>query len=334
VNFAALALGVLPVVLFLLGLQFLDSYKLVRRGVLWQSLIAGVLAAGIAFAINVSLLHALGVPDAWVKRAIAPVLEEIMKAALIVLLVRADRVGFMVDAAIHGFAVGTAFAVVENLYYAWALPDGSIALWVVRGLGTAILHGSTTAIVGILSKDLTERRRSRSLVLFLPGLLIAIVAHALYNQLVVNPLLSTAALLVILPLVVVVVYERSERATRDWLGHGLDNDSELLESVLSGEVRHTAAGRYLESLRHRFEGPVLADMLCLLQIHLELSLRAKGILIARKAGIEVAPDPAVLRNLAELRFLEHSIGRTGRLAMLPLLGTSERDLWQVGLLRH
>ena len=330
----ALFLGILPVLLFLVALRVMDSYKLVAPRELIPSLAAGAAAAGLAFALNAWLLHGLHVPAPLVRRYIAPPIEEMLKAAWLISLVRRHRVGFMVDAGIHGFAIGTGFAVVENLYYAWALHSPETGLWIARGLGTAILHGSTTAIVGILDKDLSERHRWSATVSALPGLGIAVVIHSLYNHLLFNPLFATAVLLGIMPLLVVAIYERSERATRDWLGAGLDSDIERLELLLEGDESQTPIGEYFESLRHRFSGPVMGDMVCLLRIHLELSMRAKGILIARAAGVELPPDDSLRSTLNEMRYLERSIGGTGRLAMLPLLQTSSRDLWQITMLKR
>ena len=70
-----------------------------------------------------------------------------------VILVVAARVGFLVDAAVLGFAVGTGFALFENLNYLHTLPDATVTLWLVRGLGTAMLQGATTAIFAMLSKS-------------------------------------------------------------------------------------------------------------------------------------------------------------------------------------
>ena len=330
----ALFLGILPVLLFLVALRVMDSYKLVGPRELLASLAAGALAAGIAFALHAWLLRGLHLPRPLVTRYIAPVIEETLKAAWVIVLVRRHRVGFMVDAGIHGFAIGTGFAVIENLYYAWALHSTVVGLWIARGVGTAILHGSATAIVGILDKDLSERHAWSATVSALPGLGLAVIVHSLYNHLLFNPLLATAALLGVMPLLVVAIYERSERATRDWLGSGLDSDIERLELLLDGTESHTPIGEYFDSLHHRFSGPVMADMACLLRIHLELSMRAKGILIARAAGVELPPDDSVRKNLDEMRYLERSIGGTGRLAMLPLLQTSGRDLWQITMLRR
>jgi hypothetical protein len=135
-------------------------------------------------------------------------------------------------------------------------------------------------------------------------------------------------------LLLFVVFERSENATRDWLGVGFDSDVELLELILSGEIHDTKVGHYLESLKHRFPGAVVADMLCLLQIYLELSLRAKGILIARAAGLDVPPDERVRANFEEMKYLEHAIGPTGKIAILPFMRTSSRDLWQLHMLKR
>jgi hypothetical protein len=73
-------------------------------------------------------------------------------------------------------------------------------------------------------------------------------------------------------------------------------------------------------------------MLCLLQIHLELSMRAKGMLIARATGVAVEIDDEIRANFAELKYLEKAIGETGQIAIMPLRRTSSRDLWQLTML--
>lgn len=329
---AALGLGLVPVLLFLGGLLLLDSYKLVTRRAVLGSIGWGAVAAGVAFAAHVALLDRAGVDPTLLKRWIAPALEEPLKAAWVLLLVRRGRVGFVVDAALHGFAAGAGFALVENAYYWGALGNFGPALWLVRGLGTAVLHGSTTAIVAIVAKDLADRRGARLAAAAAPGLLVAFAVHAAFNHVVLNPLLTTALIVVVMPLLLLAAFERSERATRDWLGAGMDRDLELMELITSGEIRDSRIGHYLESLRDRFPGPVVADMLCLLQIHLELAIRAKGLLLAREAGLDVPMDDAVRANFQEMRYLERSIGPTGLLALQPVFQRSRRDLWQLHVL--
>ena len=63
----------------------------------------------------------------------ALVVEEILKGAVIVALIVRNRIGFLVDAVICGFAVGAGFAAVENVYYLANLPDASPVVWLIRG---------------------------------------------------------------------------------------------------------------------------------------------------------------------------------------------------------
>jgi RsiW-degrading membrane proteinase PrsW (M82 family) len=328
------ALGFAPVLLFLAGLRLMDSFKLVHARTLALALCLGAAAAGAAYLLHRVALARFGVdPDA-LRHVVGPCVEESLKAACLVWFLRGDRVGFLVDAAIVGFAIGTGFALVENIYYVGALADPSAALWLTRGLGTAVMHGSTAAIMAIVVKTLEDRHPRRALLGLVPALLLAIGIHAAFNDLPFQPLLTSAVLLVVMPLLMLGVFERSERLTRAWLVSGFDTEIDMLEQIVDHEVHGTAVGRYLAALRRRFDPIVVADLLCLLRVHLELSLRAKGILIARAAGVELPPDPAVRANLDELAYLERTVGATGRLAILPLRRTGSRDLWQIMLLER
>jgi RsiW-degrading membrane proteinase PrsW (M82 family) len=328
------AVALLPVLLFLAILVFLDSFKLVSiRSVLLALAAGGVaaLAAGWAYG---WLLDASGLTAPLYSRYAAPLVEETLKAAWIVLLLRRRRVGFLVDAAILGFAVGAGFALVENVDYLRALEERRVFLWLVRGFGTAVLHGATTAIFAMLAKGLGDRHPKHPWLTLAPGLLLAAGIHAAYNHVLLPPIVATALLFVVLPLVMVFVFEGSERTTREWLGGGLDVDIELMDSILSGQALETRVGDYLRSLKAHFPGEAVGDMLCLLRIQTELGIRAKGLLLAREAGLDVPVGDDVRANLLELRYLEGAIGRTGLLALKPLLGQSAQDLWQIYLLKQ
>ncbi|MEQ1832115.1 MAG: PrsW family glutamic-type intramembrane protease [Candidatus Eisenbacteria bacterium] len=328
----SLVAGFVPVIAFLLGLQVMDSYKLVHRRALLLALATGVGTAMLAYLLNSALLVFAHLPDALLRAWIAPVLEEALKAAVVAWLIHTDRVGFVVDAALFGFAIGAGFAVAENFYYAGALHDYTLTLWLVRGLGTAVMHGSTTALFAIVGKALADREAGP--LALLPGFGIAAIVHAAFNQISANPFVTTAILLGTMPVLLLAAFEYSERATREWLSSGFDSEMQMLEMILDGEVENTPVGRFLETLRHRFEPIVVADLLCLLTIHLELSLRAKGMLIARSVGVDVPVDDSVRANLEEMKYLEKAVGPTGCLAIMPLRRTSRRDLWQILLLER
>ena len=324
--------GVTPVCLFLITLVYLDSYKLVKlRRVLGMVLVGGVVA-GACYLANRELLENTELPAELVSGLAAPIIEELLKAALIIVMIRNRRIGFLADAAIQGFAIGTGFALVENLYYLSALPDSAVVLWLIRGFGTAIMHGGTTALFAIISKGMSESLSRPKLRSFLPGLSLAILIHAVFNRFLVSPLISTLVVLVILPYLLMFFFTRSERRLQSWLGTGFDMDNEVLRLINSGQFTQSPIGLYLKSLRQFYPGEVLADMLCYLRLHTELSLRAKGILMMRESGLPVKPDPTIRPKLEELQHLHGNIGKTAMLSLTPILRSSEQDLWQMEVL--
>jgi RsiW-degrading membrane proteinase PrsW (M82 family) len=328
----ALAVSVLPVFLFLGALVVLDSYKLISLRAILFAVAAGAAAALVGYAVNVSLRPALGFEMARYTVFVSPVVEELLKAVYIVWLLRRNKVGFVVDAAIYGFAIGTGFAFFENIYYLPVHPNPTIWTWIVRGFGTALMHSGTTAIFAMISRTLDNRATAVRLWTLLPGLAAAIVLHSLYNQFLVAPLLATALIVLVFPYIFMFLFQRSERETRGWVGSGFDTDQELLRVMRAGQVSDTPVGLYLKGLRTSYPPEVIVDMMCLLRLRAELGIKAKGILLMREAGFEADPDPSLPAKLEEMRYLEQSIGRTGMRALKPFVDTNAQDLWQLNLL--
>lgn len=328
----ALAVSGLPVFFFLGALVLLDSYKLIKLRAILLAVAAGAAAAVVGYAVNVTLRPALGLELARYTVFVSPVVEELLKAVYIVWLLRRNKIGFVVDAAIYGFAVGTGFAFFENIYYLPLHPNPTIWTWIVRGFGTALMHSGTTAIFAMISRTLDNRATAMRLWRLLPGLAAAVVLHSLYNQFLVAPLLATALIVLVFPYIFMFLFQRSERETRGWVGTGFDTDQELLRVMRAGQVSDTPVGHFLKDLRTSYPPEVIVDMMCLLRLRAELGIKAKGILLMREAGFEADPDPSLPAKLDEMHYLEQSIGRTGMRALKPFVHTSTQDLWQLNLL--
>lgn len=324
-----IAVAVAPVLAFLAVLILLDSYKLVRFKLVVSMLAFGASCALLAYLINSAGFRAFASSPEFYPRFGAPLVEEVLKASVLIYLIRAGRVGFAIDAGILGFAIGAGFAVVENLAYLQSIPGTNPVTWLIRGVGTAVMHGGATALFGVFARSLQARTDRPAAWVFLPGFVLAWGLHSLYNQAIVSPVVAAAAVAAGVPLLMIVIFVWSETGLREWLGEGFDRDVELLEMLGTGRFLETRAGQYLTSLTRAFPPPTVADMLCALRIHVELALRVKGDLLKREAGFEVIPDPETLARLQELRFLEKSIGPTGRLAMSPLLPKDARHRWQL-----
>ncbi|MES2101270.1 MAG: PrsW family glutamic-type intramembrane protease [Pseudomonadota bacterium] len=325
----AALLCLLPVLCFLTTLFWLDSYKLVQPGLVIVVLGSGIAAALLAFFVNKALLGRIPIDQVAYTRYLSPVIEEALKAFIILMLIRRHRIGFLVDAAILGFAVGCGFALVENLYVLWHAPDAGLATWVVRGFGTAIMHGGATAIVAVIGLAVIERDERRGLLAALPGLAVAVLLHSAFNHLAEAPKAATLAVLIAVPPTLLFAFHHGERALGDWLGRGFDADAQMLALIHSGELSGSPVGHYLKSLRSHFHGPVVADLLCYLSLFSELALRAKGVLMMRENGFEPTLDDETRAKFAEMRYLEAGIGRTGMLALQPLLPMRRKALSQI-----
>ncbi|HKI78588.1 MAG TPA: PrsW family glutamic-type intramembrane protease [Ignavibacteriaceae bacterium] len=339
-----IAISILPVVVFLALLIYMDSFKLVKISQVAETIIAGIVAAIVSYFINSYLLNNYPIQANTYKMYFSPVVEESLKASFIIYLLAKGKVGFMIDAAIYGFAIGTGFALIENIYYLGALNEPNLIIWFIRGFGTAVMHGGTIAIFAIITKNIMDRKNEFKLYQIIPGFLFVILynlfpglvfaygIHSFYNHFLLSPILLTLLQLIALPLIIALVFYRSENVLKEWMETGMDTDVELLEQINEGTVSNTHVGEYLTSLEKTFSGPVIADMLCYVKNHIELAIQAKGVLLMKQAGIPIVLDEETKEKLKEIKFLEKSIGPTGKLAISPILHQSTRDLWQIYML--
>jgi RsiW-degrading membrane proteinase PrsW (M82 family) len=324
--------GLLPVIIFLLLLLYMDSYKLVNLRTIILVILTGALLPFAGYWINGYAIGVLGWDFQTYSRYAAPVIEEGMKACVMIYLFRTNRIGFLVDSAILGFAVGAGFGVVENFYYLYMAADAQIAVWVVRGFGTAIMHGGTMALFGVMAQTLTERRMKINPLLYLPGFIVAITIHSVFNHFPGTPILTTLGTLLALPPIFLIVFQKSARTMHEWLEVDFDEDAALLEQINSGEFTESRIGRFLQDLKQKFPGTVVVDMLCYLRLYTELALRAKGVLMMRENGLDTPVGERTRAKFEEMHYLEKSIGKTGLLAMSPFLQMTRKDLWQLYVL--
>jgi RsiW-degrading membrane proteinase PrsW (M82 family) len=322
------------VAMYLMSLMILDSYKLVKLRAVILAVVVGWVALLICNYLNGFLMNLTGVDSVTFSKYLAPVTEETTKAAYLVFLIRSKRVGFLVDAVILGFAVGAGFGILENIFYLSLIPDTHTYSWLLRGCGTALMHGSTTAIFCVLAQREFERANSGSLIKMVPPLVVAIIMHSFYNHFFLSPAYMALVLTLGVPLTTTLIYRDSERSLEKWLGAGFDTDAETLEIINMGKVSESRLGTYITSLGAHFPPLVMVDIMCLLKIRTELAMAAKGILILRREGIEIEASADLLEKFEELNFLEKSIGPTGLLAIKPLRRSSGRDDWEKHLLRQ
>src|SRR6476619_589616 len=183
------ALALIPVLVMLAIFIWLDAFALMSLREVTLLLVAGGLGALAAWPVSGRLIDTLPIGFSNYSRFVAPWLEEAIKAAVIILLFRLNRIGYKLDAVISGFAIGAGFSVVENIIYLLRFPEYGAGTWLVRGLGTAVMHGTTLAILAATAHEFAERETREAsgdfefnIFWFLPGYLAAVAIHTTFNQ--------------------------------------------------------------------------------------------------------------------------------------------------------
>ena len=329
-----IVISLIPVVLFLGLLLFFDSFRLVNRWILIICLLWGVVTASMSLVGNTLLTSFFPLSFDTLSRYVAPFTEEILKMLILIFLISRHRIGFAIDAAIYGFAVGSGFAFTENLIYLLQLgPEQSnLWIWISRGVGTAVMHGGVSAIAGvILVNRLTDSRNL--LQPFLLAVVIAYLIHALYNAFLISPLFSALAVIIIVPVMLVIVFSLGEQNLKRWLDVGMDAEVGLLLMINRGKFSKTRAGTYLLSIKDHFPKEVVVDIYCFMALYLELSVKAKSMLLLKENDLPLPMDPHIMDKLHELDQLKKQIGKSGILALRPVLRMNRSDLWALTTLK-
>ncbi len=330
----AILFAFFPVLFFLGCLFLLDSFKLVRVRWLLLCLLWGLGATVLAYFLNTWLAERFHLDFGVLSRYVAPVTEELLKAIIVWLLVSRRQAGFMIDAAIYGFAVGTGFALAENAWYFLQMgEDFDVLLSIVRGFGTAVMHGGTAAVFGMILIEGAQRSTSM-ISATLIGLVSAAGIHSMFNHFMVNPLLQTFLIMVTLPAVFYLVFMATTSHLQKWLEVAFSSEVDMLRMIRKGQLRDSKAGNYLASLREHFAPEVLVDMYCYFGLYLELSIKAKRNLLLRESGFPVIQEPDIKNKLTELKTLRKNIGKAGEMALLPLVRMRQRELWELNQLEN
>lgn len=295
-------------------------------------LLWGAIAAWLAYYLNNWLVKQFALEFYVFSRYLAPLTEELLKSLILLYLIVRQRIGFSVDAAIYGFAAGTGFALAENIAYLNALsPDTAFVIWMIRGFGTAIMHGGATALFAMLLIGGIQREKHLLLVI-IPAVVLSYVVHSGFNHFFLNPYLQVVLIVSILPVLFYSIFQHSTNALQQWLEIEFSNEVELLSMIRRGEFIHTKAGDYLVELKKHFSPEVILDLYCYLSLYLELSIKAKRNLMLKESGFPVIREKDIMAKLTELRLLRKAIGKLGELALQPLVRMKHRELWKLNQL--
>jgi RsiW-degrading membrane proteinase PrsW (M82 family) len=340
-EFAHWGLALVPVLILLAVFVWLDSFELMSLGEILVLLALGAVAAAAAYPVSGRMLDTLPIGFSNYSRFIAPWIEEALKAAVMIGLFRFNRIGYKLDAVISGFAIGAGFSVVENIIYLIFFPDYGAGTWLVRGLGTAVMHGTTLAVLAAIAHELAERETRGSagefrfnLLWFVPGYLVAVALHTAFNQFPDQPLLAMLGAMVVAPLAIIGVFHFGTAEAQKWLSAESVEHQAQLDALRAGRWPDGASGRKIAALADRLGGEAATRIRRYWELQAWLVVEAEQAMMDEAAGDAEVDAEQVRAALAELGGLRKALGRSSFSAVAALLPFSRNDHWEVSELRQ
>lgn len=329
-----------PVLLLLLVFDRLDVFNLIPMRDIALLTLAGATLALFSYFANLSVMHGFPIGLTSYSRYVAPVIEETMKAAPIVFLFARNRLGFKLDAAIAGFAVGAGFSVAENLWYLITLDETNVTDWLIRGFGAAIMHGAATALFAVISHEWSEKQAESAAaqyrfqpLLFVPGLLAAMVVHSIFNHFPTQPLVAMVLTLLLAPMTIFLTLARSERATRQWLANDAAAHRQMLEDIRAGRFHDSKVGGALREQLGEARNIGAEEVMSYVELKIELVLRAEELILASHQGGAAAPGADELDKFERLDVMEQRFGKAIVAAIGSRIGFTRNDLYELGRFR-
>ena len=321
--------ALLPVIIYIIVVYVLDNFALISVKRLIVLVLCGMAAALACF--GLFQLTGSFLPDR-VSDYVNPVVEEMVKGIPLLYLARRKKIVFFIDSVICGAAVGGGFSILENIFYLLLGGPMSMGTILFRGLEVALIHMGCSALVAaglMFAVRLAERRRSRleikkKDVWMAAFLLVAAPAlHVFHNAFHFNPLLQFLFVFGSLAALLVWTYQYDGDMIHRWLDRGLDKQMELLQSIKAGELAQTKTGVFLLSVKDSFPPEVFFDLICFVELNIELSVAAKSRFMLHEAGLAMPlneEQAALIRSqYEEYRQLEKRLGQSARMTIAPVV---------------
>lgn len=158
-----------------------NSYPLYSRNLL--TVFFGICAYMVATQINPFFIESGWLTRTQVIRIAGPFVEEILKAIILVILVRREDFS-IATGAIYGFGAGIGFAVVENIEYILPREEIALVVAVARVFSTNLVHAAGSGLIGTAVAYIKFYRSKSDYLLASGAILFGILLHMGFNTIV------------------------------------------------------------------------------------------------------------------------------------------------------
>ena len=323
--------ALLPVVIYIIVVYQIDNFSLISVKRLLLLILCGMLTALACFA----LFQLTGkiIPESQ-SDSVNPIIEEMVKGIPLLWLAARKKIVFFIDSVICGAAVGGGFSILENIFYLLLGDEMGIGTVLFRGLEVALVHMGCSALVAaglMLIVRMIEYSRSRSVVkksdiamsVFL--LSEAPVLHLFHNTFHFVPLVQFVFVIGTLGGLLVWTYFYDVEMIHSWIDTGLDKQLDLLASIKTGRLDDTPTGKFLESVKDAFPPKDFFDIICYVQLHVELSVASRSRVMLRETGLEDnlplsdEMKEQIISQYIEYKILEKRLGNAARMTIAPIV---------------
>jgi RsiW-degrading membrane proteinase PrsW (M82 family) len=333
--------ALIPVLVLLAVFVWLDAFELMNFREILMLLVLGGFSAIAVYPISGRLIDTLPIGFSGYSRFIAPWIEEASKGIVMIGLFWFNRIGYKLDAVISGFAIGAGFSVVENVIYLTIFPQYGTGTWLVRGLGTAVMHGTTLAILAAIAHELAERETRASaadfdfnLLWFLPGYVIAVVLHTTFNQFPDRPMLAMMGAVIFAPVAVLAIFHFGTAEAERWLVAECTAHQAQLATLKAGQWPEGPSGNKIAALAERLPPEGAKRIRRYWELQAWLVVEAEKAMMEEAAGDVSLDEDQVRAAFAELEGLRRALGKSTSTALKALLPFSRNDYWEVSELRQ
>lgn len=327
--------ALLPIAIYIYVVYKLDNFSLLSVKRLLTLVLCGMLAAVVCY--GLFTLTGKIMPER-VSDLANPVMEEMVKAIPLLILAWRKKMVFFIDSIICGAAVGGGFSILENVFYLVLGDSLGFGTMLFRGLEVALIHMGCSACIAtafMFAVRLSERSKAKKVVkhsdvvMAASLLIISPILHVLHNAFHFNPFMQFVFVIGAVAALLIWIYQYDEDMIHSWLDNGLDTQVNLLQSIREGHLDETNTGQFLMSVKKSFPPEVFFDVICYVQLHVELSVAAKSRFMLREVELEMPLEDAqkekYLSLFTEFKILEQRLGKTATMIVAPVVKLDPAD---------
>lgn len=263
----SLAIAFFVPLLFLLFLRRFDLYSTGKYPLNFVTILSGVIAYIFAAQINPAMVNAGWVTWDQVIRITAPIVEELLKAMILILLVQRADFNYVVDGALYGFGAGIGFAIIENVEYVTGNPEIALTLAVARVFSTNLVHATGSGLIGTALAYRRGDSSWRGWAVVLGGYAFSMMLHMVFNTMVSAGAFIVVAIIFGLTGMSLIwfVIKRGMNTQKQWVGEKLGVEDRVTKAETKAV---TGIEKIVDDLLKPFEDrfgnekvPVVRDLL-------------------------------------------------------------------------